>query len=130
MELVLKTSVSQLLCLILALLLGWGSCPAARADGLPIVSIKNDPDFSDVRIQLQALVNAFGFHNANHFCIITYEAPKGSNELTPFIYWPTQNKLIEWGTGPDPSILGAGHYFDLTRDVLPDTVNNGENTSP
>jgi hypothetical protein len=64
-----------------------------------------------------------GFHKTNHFCIITYVAPKGdsANDVVPFIYWPTQNKFIEW---KDDAILNEIHYFDLNRDILPDGSNS------
>jgi len=100
----------------------WACGSAARAnqvDGVYPVPIQNVPAFSDVRAQLQALVNTFGFHTVNNFCVVAYAGPKGDNSVLPYVYWPTQNKLIEWGIGSN-LILGSNHYFDLTRDVVPD----------
>ncbi len=106
-------------------LLAVGRVVGARAQEPAVVSIQNNPQFSELHVQLQALVNAYGFHTINHFCIITYAPQKGDDTLIPFIYWPTQNKFIGWGTGPDPSIIGAGDYDDLTRDVIPDDSDSG-----
>jgi hypothetical protein len=114
----LRINFVRPLTIVLALLFGWSITPAARADDAVAVSIRNDPDFADVHIQLQALVNTFGFHTTNHFCVVGYDA-KGDDGAVPYIYWPTQNKLIVWGFGSN-LILGANHYFDLTRDVRPD----------
>jgi len=113
----LTYKLPRILDLVLASLLVFCVGPSARASGNHIVSIQNDPDFADVRIQLQALVNTMGFHSVNHFCIVAYKDDDDST-VVPYIYWPTQNKLIAWGFGSD-LILGSTDYFDLTRDVLP-----------
>jgi hypothetical protein len=115
----LRVNFARPLAIVLALLFGWSISPAAWADAPSVISLQSDPDFADVQTQLQALVNTMGFHKTNHFCIITYAAPKGdsANDVVPFIYWPTQNKFIEW---KDDVILNEIHYFDLTRDILPD----------
>jgi hypothetical protein len=116
-EYFLKIGVASYFSILVALLFSFCACPAAWADELTVVSVQSN--FPDVRIQLQALVNTFGFHTVNYFCIITYGLPKGDDEWTPIVYWPTQNKLIEWGVG-STLITGSDHYFDLSRDVIPD----------
>jgi hypothetical protein len=134
MGFVLEINPVHIFYTVATLLLGCTTSPAAWADNPavraqdpvthatipPIVSIQNNPNFPDLHDQLQALVNTFGFHNTNRFCIITYASPPGDGDLIPYIYWPTQNKLIGWGTGSNPSIMGALDYYDLARDVLPD----------
>jgi hypothetical protein len=113
---VLEINFVRPLAIVLALLFGWGIGPVALADDAVAVSIQNDPDFADLQIQLQLLVNTMGFHAMNHFCVVGYEA-KGNTDVLPYIYWPTQNKLIVWD---DNIILESAHYSDLTRDILPD----------
>jgi hypothetical protein len=115
-EFALRINFVRPLAIVLAILFGWSITPAARADDVIAVSIRNDPDFADLHIQLQLLVNTMGFHTTNHFCVVGYEA-KGDDGAVPYIYWPTQNKLIVWD---DNIILESAHYSDLTRDILPD----------
>lgn len=113
----------------IALLL-WGAMGGcARAQTYPVVRVEDYPEYANVRAQLQALVNAYGFHDRNQFCIITYNGPDMGDDPIPSIYWPTQNKYIAWGSGPQSSIIGASDYFDLTRDIVPDNYDNGANTS-
>jgi hypothetical protein len=118
MEFALKLNLVRFLVFVAALLFGWGHGPAAWADGVTAVSIRNNPGYADLQIQLHALVNTFGFYTTNHFCVVGYETKDDADAL-PYIYWPTQNKLIVWGFGSN-LILGADHYYDLTRDILPD----------
>jgi hypothetical protein len=116
MEFALKINSTRFLIIVTALLFGWALGPAARADDVIAVSIRNDPSYADLQIQLQLLVNTMGFHTTNRFCVVGYET-KGDVDALPYIYWPTQNKLITWD---DNIILESAHYSDLTRDILPD----------
>ncbi len=116
----MKIMVIRIFCVFFTFLF-CSNLQVARADqvnGVYAVPIRNIPQFSDVRAQLQALVNTRGFHTVNHFCVVGYAGPKGDNSILPYVYWPTQNKLIEWGIGSN-LILGSNHYFDLSRDILP-----------
>ncbi len=55
------------------LIIGWGISPAARAnpvhaaDGTIPVSIRNNPDFADLHVQLQAMANVMGFHTTKDY---------------------------------------------------------------
>ena len=100
------------------LLLGLSICSAACAQNDNAVSIRNDPDLSDLHIQLQALVNTLGFHKENQFCVVGYEGPKKDDPVIPYVYWPTQNKFIIDGYGSN-MLLDTTDYFDLKRDILP-----------
>src|ERR1700727_1428608 len=91
----LKINSTRFLIIVTALLFGWALGPAAWADDVTAVSIRNDPIYADLQPQLQALVNTMGFHVTNHFCVVGYET-KGDIHALPYIYWPTQNKLIVW----------------------------------
>jgi hypothetical protein len=90
-EAALRLSVIRIFC-ILTVSLFWNSS-FARANDVSAVPVRTIPAFADVRLQLQALVNIFGFHDKNEFCVVAY---KGTSELQAEIYWPTQNKLIQW----------------------------------
>lgn len=110
----------------MVLLFGCGASPAARADqtgqknDVVAVSIRHNANFADLGIQLQALVNTLGFHTVNYFCVIAYETKGDPDQfVVPDIYWPTQDKLIEWGIASH-LILDSTFYFDLSRDILPD----------
>jgi len=95
------------------------ACPVARADDGRPAPIRGSVWDVGVRAQLQAMVNAYGFHSVNHFCIVWYPGPGEHNFSGPFVYWPTQDKFIVWGPGSD-LILGSSYYFDIRRDVVPD----------
>jgi len=102
----------------LAILLFWCGCgPVARAGGDTVIPLKNTPYYADVSIQLQALVNNFGFHDNNYFCVIAYKSGEDGT-VTAYVYWPTQNKLIVWGVGSS-ILLASTDYFDLLRDIAP-----------
>jgi hypothetical protein len=121
MEFALKINFVRFLAIVAALLFGWSIAPVAWADDVVAVSIRNNPDFSDARTQIQALVNTFGFHTTNHFCVVGYGSKDDSdNFVVGYIYWPTQNKIIEWKPDEYQAVLGAMGYSDLTRDILPD----------
>jgi hypothetical protein len=113
----------RIFCLFSALLF-WGGSSPARADNYTVVPLRDDPSFADVHFQLQAMVNVFGFHSVNHFCIIAYRA-KDDDAVVPHVYWPTQDKMIVWGVGSD-LLLASTDYLDLRRDILP----GGTDTSP
>jgi hypothetical protein len=120
-EFALRINFARPLAIVLVLLFGWGIGPVARADDTIAVSIRNNPDFADARTQIQALANTFGFHTTNHFCIVGYGSKDNSdNFVLGYIYWPTQNKIIEWKPEGNQEVLGAIGYSDLTRDILPD----------
>ncbi len=65
------------------------------------------------------MVNTSGFHRVNQFCVVGY-SPNGSHVATPYIYWPTQNKIATWEVDPDQPVLDFLTYFDLNKDILPD----------
>ena len=71
-----------------------------------------------MRVQLQALVNAFGFHNTNHFCVVGYGSKDDpDNFVLGFIYWPTQNKIIEWKSDENQAVMGGFCNTGKTRGV-------------
>jgi hypothetical protein len=115
----LRINFVCLLAIVMALLFGWGVGPVAQAEDSHVVSLQSDPVYDNLHIQLQALVNTLGFHTTNHFCVIAYGGPKKDDSITPYVYWPTQNKIIILGFGSD-LILDTTFYFDLMRDILPD----------
>jgi hypothetical protein len=107
------------------LLFGWCAKAAtprsadSREFVLIPVSVRNDPNFADVRVQLQAMVNTLGFRNRNQFCVFGYRS-RDEDVLAPYIYWPTQNKIANWEEDPDHPVLYFSNYSDLRRDILPD----------
>ncbi len=90
----------------------------ARADGNPAVSVANDPDYADAKEQMQALVNMFGFHEVNKFCIVGYVQSDSPKDIGAEVYWPTQNKLIDWNAGDLGGMADERGYMDL-RDMWP-----------
>jgi hypothetical protein len=131
MKIILKMRSIRPFGFLATLIIAWGISPAARAnpgpaaDGTIPVSIRNNSDFADLNVQLQAMANVMGFHTTNSFCVVGYEAMDDPDHIVvPYIYWPTQNKIIILGFGSN-KILSTTDYFDLKRDILPD----GEVTS-
>ena len=114
----MKISIAWFFCIVAMLVFFGEGISAARADDMTAVPTQNMPEFADMHIQLQALVNTMGFHSTNHFCVVAYEDSNKKNPVVPCIYWPTQNKFIVLGFGSD-MILSTTDYFDLTRDILP-----------
>lgn len=108
-----------------ALLLGWCASLAAPAGADPAwvapvpVSIDQNPHFANMPAQLQAVVNATGFHVTNRFCVVGYTTGDLEYPLA-YIYWPTQNKIIAWQPDSNRQVLQSGEFSDLTRDILPD----------
>ena len=99
--------------LALALLL-----PIVPAAASPTwVTIQGQPQFSDVRSQLQALVDTNGTRDRNEFCIV---GQQDGRYRQAYVYWPTENKLILWipHVYDDQALVRSKRYFDLTRDVV------------
>jgi hypothetical protein len=86
-------------------------------DNPAAVPIHGVPDFSNIRPQLQALVNARAFHEINHFCAVGYDVGKVASEEAE-IYWPTQNKILVWFGGDTNSMLNPINYIDIKNDVV------------
>jgi len=113
-------------CVLAGLAVGWLMLaePArlvAWADVLKPAPIRGSEWDVGVRAQLQAMVNAYGFHSINHFCIVWYPGSSKDDFAGPYVYWPTQDKFIVWGVGSN-LILESTDYFDIQRDVLADGV--------
>lgn len=90
--------------------------PAARADNDWDRSITGVSDFADAQSQLQVLVNIWGFHKINHFCVV---AAHDLSAPVAEVYWPTEGKLILWEPGDDVfSLLDSRDYVDLAHDVV------------
>jgi hypothetical protein len=130
-----ETAVKRIfLVLVYVSLLACGPV-VARADGNPAVSVANDPDYADAKEQMQALVNMFGFHELNRFCIVGYVQPDSPKDIGAVVYWPTQNKLIEWDAGDGDGAMGIGSmagardYVDL-RKLLPNNAPGTMSTLP
>jgi hypothetical protein len=122
-ELAVKIGFVRFVCVLAVLFFGWGVAVAGvrpgSADEPVPVSIQDNPNFVDMRAQLQAVVNALGFHSTNRFCVVGYETDDVHYPLA-YIYWPIQNKMIAWDFGSNQPTTESGKIFDLTRDVLPD----------
>lgn len=84
------------------------------------VSVRNNPLFANLPAQLQAMVNALGFHTLNRFCVVGYKIGDKDTYPLAYIFWPTQNKIIAWSSAATQTILLTGQSSDLTRDILPD----------
>jgi len=113
---------SALVCaLVGCLMLVSIACPAAWAENYKPFPLRDFSEYVDARAQLQALVNTMGFHSVNHFCIVGYQGPEIHDFSGFYVYWPTQDKFIIWDGGTD-TILDSVHYWDLRRDILPDSV--------
>ncbi len=115
----MKISFVRLLSVAAALFLWCGLASAARAGDDGTAPIDKFSVFATVQAQLQAVVNVYGFHDTNKFCVVGYEF-ESKNYPLAYIYWPIQNKIIQWRTDSNQPILEAGEFWDLTRDILPD----------
>ena len=79
--------------------------------------IGTNPDFADVRAQLQVVVDEHARRAENRFCVVGQGT--GAEEEA-WVYWRQENKLILWLPDKDNphAIAGSKRYFDLTRDVV------------
>ncbi len=91
------------------------SCAAHT--GWAWVSIRHVPAFSDVRAQLQMLVNVNGRQKTNQFCVI---GQKDDTSVQAYVYWPTEQKLILWVPHlyDNEALVTSDRYLDLKRDVV------------
>ena len=82
--------------------------------------IVGNPEFADVRAQLQVVVDEHAHERANQFCVV---GEKGHGFMEAWVYWPADNKLILWLPDHDNphAIAGSKRYLDLTRDVVDGT---------
>ncbi len=88
---------------------------AARAE-TQWFSLKGEPAYADLKVQLLALVNVYGFHADNNFCVVGQRDDDGEIAL---IYWPTENQLYYWNPKvPDQSSLLESQSLDLNKDVV------------
>ncbi len=81
------------------------------------VPIRHIPGFSDVKAQLQMLVNVNGHKKNNQFCVI---GQKDNASVQAYVYWPTENKLILWVPHlyDDKALVTSDRYLDLKTDVV------------
>lgn len=80
-------------------------------------SIKSDREFSDVRAQLQVVVDHDATQAINQFCVVGHQLGKYKDAS---VYWPTNNKLILWEIQPDNprAIWESRRSLDLMKDVV------------
>ena len=80
-------------------------------------SIRGRPEFADVQVQLQVVVDEHAHQSTNRFCVVG-ETVEGSTEA--WVYWPEDDKLILWRPDRDNphAIAGSKRYLDLKRDVV------------
>jgi hypothetical protein len=108
------------------LLLCCAATPAASAEDYWDRPIKGNPDYADVRTQLQVLVNIFAYHKINHFCVVADHDP---NNEAALVYWSSQRQLITWDPGGELyALVDSRDPLNLQQDVVADYNEVGSST--
>ena len=91
--------------------------PSAGQAKTQWISLKGDPDYADIQAQLLVLANIDGFHADNEFCVVGEHDDDGETAL---VYWPTEDKLINWDHKIDDpeALVDAKTLLYLNSDVV------------
>jgi hypothetical protein len=113
---------SLLLRIVVSVMAAYGAPMAAHAqENSRPISVDKIKQVGDMRVQLQDLVNGLGFHSINRFCVIGYMPYGAPKSAFVYVFWPTENEIIEWDRLYE-TLLEGGEPSDLTHDILPDNT--------
>ena len=78
--------------------------------------IAGDAGFSNVREELQILVDEKAHRTTNRFCVVGSAAGR---YRSAYVHWPQENKLILWEPQDTPrAMIRSRRYLDLKDDVV------------